>query len=461
MRMYGLRKRELGILLLGDVAAFYISLYATLLLRYLSFPSADILYNHLPPFSVLIVLWILVFMMGGLYDKHTVFFKKRLPHTILRVQFVNILLAALFFFLVPSVGIAPKLNLVIYLIISSAIIIFWRLFIFTRMGVRRSLTALIVGEGSEVEELVEEVNSNTTRYHFSFVRIVDSGETDSDAFAKRLTDAVLHEGIGIMVARPDDPVFVRHSALLFHLSVLDRRLGIVDFSKMYEEIFNRVPLSALTYSWFLRNLSRGPQKMAASIKRVFDLAAGSILAGLFLLILPFVGFFIMLEDRGPIFIRQTRVGRYGRPMTVWKLRTMRASDTGAWTGETANEVTGIGKFLRKASIDEWPQALNILTGEMSLIGPRNDIAGLAERLNVHIPFYAVRTMVKPGITGWAQVNQYYAPGNISPQSIEETKMRLAYDLYYIRHQTIFLDVVIVMRTIAAILSRFGVSLNLR
>jgi lipopolysaccharide/colanic/teichoic acid biosynthesis glycosyltransferase len=131
--------------------------------------------------------------------------------------------------------------------------------------------------------------------------------------------------------------------------------------------------------------------------------------------------------------------------------------SGEWTVEEKNDnpVTRVGHFLRQTSLDEFPQCINILRGELSLIGPRNDIEGLGKRLAQSIPYYMVRYMVRPGITGWAQINQQYEQGNISPQSVEETKMRLAYDFYYIKHRSIALDFVIALKTLKRMLFRIS------
>ncbi|MEL6804403.1 MAG: sugar transferase, partial [Bacteroidota bacterium] len=135
-----------------------------------------------------------------------------------------------------------------------------------------------------------------------------------------------------------------------------------------------------------------------------------------------------------------------------------------WTDEDkkkGNEITKVGAVLRKTSLDEVPQIWNILKGEMSLIGPRNDIVGLGARLAEEIPYYNIRNFVKPGVTGWAQTNQHYMGTNISPQSIEESRMRLSYDLYYVKNRSLMLDIEIALRTIKTLLSRFGVTIKLR
>jgi lipopolysaccharide/colanic/teichoic acid biosynthesis glycosyltransferase len=134
---------------------------------------------------------------------------------------------------------------------------------------------------------------------------------------------------------------------------------------------------------------------------------------------------------------------------------MQVSDSGAWNGETKNTVTAVGAFLRRTSLDEFPQFINVLKGEISLIGPRNDIATLGARLSEALPNYNFRYTVLPGITGWAQINQQYEQGNISPQSVSETKMRLAYDFYYLKHRSLGLDIVIALKTIKRMFFRVG------
>ena len=156
-----------------------------------------------------------------------------------------------------------------------------------------------------------------------------------------------------------------------------------------------------------------------------------------------------------MFVVQERVGRYNRHFFVRKFRTMRESDDGVWHEPDAQVATRVGKLLRRSSIDELPQFLNVLRGEMSLIGPRSDIVGIATKLAEEITYYHIRHVVKPGITGWAQTHQRYAPGNISPQSIEEARVRLAYDLYYVKNRSILLDVRIALQTLGTLIARFS------
>jgi lipopolysaccharide/colanic/teichoic acid biosynthesis glycosyltransferase len=149
-------------------------------------------------------------------------------------------------------------------------------------------------------------------------------------------------------------------------------------------------------------------------------------------------------------IKQKRIGVNGKIFNIYKFRSMTRSDGGQWLPESENKVTKVGMFIRKTRIDELPQALSVILGDMSLIGPRADIIDLGERLQKEIPYYSIRTAIKPGLSGWAQVNQ-----EKPPQSVEETKIRLSYDLYYIKYRSLSLDLLITLRTIKTLLSREG------
>ncbi|HEV7121503.1 MAG TPA: sugar transferase, partial [Candidatus Paceibacterota bacterium] len=189
-------------------------------------------------------------------------------------------------------------------------------------------------------------------------------------------------------------------------------------------------------------------------KRIIDIAGGIVMGIITVIATPFVFLAMRIEGPGPLFLVQERMGLHGELVRTYKFRSMRYSDSGKWKGEgQENYITRVGAILRQTSLDEFPQFINILRGELSLIGPRNDIRVLGERLADAIPYYGIRYAVKPGITGWAQINQQYEQGNISPQSIEETKTRLAYDFYYIKNRSLGLDIVIALKTVKRMLFR--------
>jgi lipopolysaccharide/colanic/teichoic acid biosynthesis glycosyltransferase len=209
----------------------------------------------------------------------------------------------------------------------------------------------------------------------------------------------------------------------------------------------------MNYAWVMSHISSVSPKAYDLMKRALDVFFGLIVGLAACVAYPFVAIAVKIEDKGPVFIRQQRTGKNGVPMHYYKFRSMQRNETGKWVAESSkgsNQVTRVGRFIRKTRIDELPQGLAVLKGDMSLIGPRSDIAGLGERLAKEIPYYSVRTIITPGLTGWAQINQ-----DKPPQTIEENKIRMSYDLYYIKYRSLGLDVRIILRTFRTLLSRVG------
>lgn len=450
-------KKATLLLLLGDIIVFALSLWVTLFLRYGNDFTADIWRIHATPFAALFFVWALVFYMAGLYGKEVTLFKSKLPSMILRTQMLNIVIAALFFFLLPGSGITPKTNLAIYLVISLAGIYFWRITLFPkffRPGAHEG--AALLASGEEANELKDEVQGNTHYpYEFRIIRTPSAVEANFAAFAEELE----HKRVSIVVVDMSAASAKVLLAKLYELSSQSRHsYRFVDFYRAYEEVFDRVPLSVLTYDWFLKNVSTPARGFYAFAKRTFDVAGALTMAAITLILIPFVYVAMRIEGPGPLFLRQERFGLNGSKMIAYKFRSMRFDNSASseWVKEEReNRVTRVGAVLRKTSLDEFPQFINVLRGELSLIGPRNDIWGLGERLARELPYYTVRYMVKPGLTGWAQINQQYEQGNISPQSIEETKTRLAYDFYYIKHRSLALDIIIALKTFKRMLLRVG------
>lgn len=439
----------MALLFLGDLAVFVFSLFCTLVFRYHGLPTEEILEAYVGAFTFLFAVWLLVFYMAGLYGKQVLLFRSELPQAILRTQLFNIVLAALLFFLLPDIGIAPKTNLAIYLVISLVFIFIWRLAIFPRITKPATRErAALVGSGPEVDELVNEVNNNP-RYHLQFSLIRTPAELAAqgfDAFAKELKES----GATLLVVDADHEAARLFLPAVYRLTVAQRRYQYADFYQVYEEVFDRVPLSLLRYDWFIKNVTPPSISVYTIAKRGIDIVGGLLMGIVTIIVTPFLYIAMRIEGPGEVFIAQERLGQGGTRMKAYKFRSMSFNQAASkeWVGENReNKVTKVGDILRKTSLDEFPQFLNILKGELSLIGPRNDIEGLGARLAEEIPYYGVRYTVVPGITGWAQINQKYEAGNLSPQSIEETKTRLAYDFYYIKHRSLALDLVIALKTV--------------
>ncbi len=444
-----------SLLFIGDIIAFAISLWLMLLVRYAEVPFGTRLTEHFVTFAPLFLVWLLVFYMAGLYGKHILLFKSSVLRAILQTQFLNIVLAAVYFFVVPNIGIAPKTNLILYLVISLGLIFSWRFLLFpllSRPSTRER--AVIIGKGPEVEELVKEVNSND-RYHLAFVLTIDPWDfaRNTDASMKQITEG----GITSIVVDTTHSDLQKALPAVYELSYSGNERHVLDFYKVYEEVFDRVPLSLLHNDWFVTNVSSVNTLFYAVSKRALDIVGGITMGIITLALTPFIACAMWCEGPGPIFIAQDRIGQFGKRVKSYKFRSMRFNKKASseWTIEekTQNPITKVGSFLRRTSLDEFPQFVNILTGEISLIGPRNDVEGLGKRLGEAIPYYHMRYVVTPGITGWAQINQQYEQGNISPQSIEETKTRLAYDFYYIKNRSVPLDIEIALKTVKRMLFR--------
>ena len=226
-----------------------------------------------------------------------------------------------------------------------------------------------------------------------------------------------------------------------------------DFSSFIERETGRVDLDTVNPSWLIFSDGFSSGRAVSSVaKRMFDIAASLLLLSLTLPLIALFGLLVRLDSRGPAFFRQTRVGLYGQNFSVVKLRSMRtdAEALGAqWATANDPRVTRIGRFIRKVRIDELPQAWSVLKGEMSFVGPRPERPEFVADLEDKLPYYAERHMVKPGITGWAQINYPYGA------SIEDSRHKLEYDLYYAKNYTPFLDLLILLQTLRVVLWREG------
>jgi len=222
-----------------------------------------------------------------------------------------------------------------------------------------------------------------------------------------------------------------------------------DFSSFMERETGRLDLDTLNPSWliFSDGFSSG-RALSSFAKRAFDIAASSVLLLVTFPIIALFAVLVKLDSDGPAFFRQRRIGLYGEPFEIIKLRSMRTDaeqDGARWAQKNDPRVTRLGKFIRKVRIDELPQSWSVLTGRMSFVGPRPEVPTFVDTLEEQLPFYAERHMVKPGITGWAQINYPYGA------SIKDARAKLEYDLYYAKNYTPFLDLLILLQTLRVVL----------
>jgi sugar transferase (PEP-CTERM system associated) len=235
------------------------------------------------------------------------------------------------------------------------------------------------------------------------------------------------------------------------LELLDLRLrgvAIEDASVLMERLLGRLPLDGLNPSDLIFTHGFNVTAPQQIVRRLISITASFIGLVICLPLIPFIVLAVRLSSPGSIFFRQTRVGKFGHPFTVLKFRTMRQdaeANGAAWATKNDARVTAVGKFMRKTRLDEIPQLWNVLRGEMGFVGPRPERPEFVKWLASEIPFYELRHIIRPGITGWAQVRYQYGA------TLEETKRKLEYDLYYVKHLSVGLDLLIMFETIKTIL----------
>ena len=235
------------------------------------------------------------------------------------------------------------------------------------------------------------------------------------------------------------------------IQLLESGFSIREFTQVYEELTQRVPVQFVGkdfYKYFPFNRSHS-NKLYQLLSRFFDIIFSFSVLLFFIGLLPLILIGNLIGNRGPLFYKQIRIGENGKLFHIIKLRSMlvNAESKGAqWATKDDPRITAFGKFLRNSRLDEVPQLVNVIKGEMSVIGPRPERPVFVKELSKQIPFYETRHILKPGMTGWAQVNERYGE-NV----IEDSLTKLQYDLYYIKHRDFFLDVSIITKTISTVL----------
>ena len=433
------KRREAWVLLLGDLASFIAALWLSLLLRYVEPPSSDIYFTHLVPFSLLFAAWVVSFYIAGLYEKHTVILQSKLPQVLATTQLTNSGIAVIFFYFIPFFGITPKTILFIYLFISFALVLSWRTYGYFTLGRGKINRAFLIGSGDEMKELWTEVNENPI-YNLKFVYSVDLNRADESGFWKEIVEKVYSEDVSVIVIdisnKNVEPVLPHLYNLIFS------KINFIDMHKVYEDIFDRVPLSLLKYNWFLENISTTHRTAYDAVKRIMDIFLSLLFFIISLAFYPFIVLAIKLDDGRDIFFRQERMGENNKVFKILKFRSMRD-----------DEVTRAGKILRKTRLDELPQLINVLKGDLSLIGPRPELPRLVKIYSEQIPYYNVRHLIKPGLSGWAQI--YHDSHPHHQADTLETKNKLSYDLYYIKNRSMLLDIKIALKTLRTLVSMAG------
>lgn len=426
-----------------DIALFYASLITMLTIRYgrdLSFQY----HAHLLPFTIIYLLWLLVFYIANLYDPRTFRNTTEFYTDFARAIAIAGIISIIFFYLIPIFGITPKTNLLLFIVVFTVLDGAGR-WLFNRIvGTRFKKRTLLVGASEQAKELAFFVKDNP-QLGYEIREIVPPHES------VHIRNAIERHQIDTIVISPEAYQIPAIIDSFYH--ALDRKITFFNLSTFYERLTGRVPLGAIDQVWFLENLSEGSKRAYEVAKRAGDVVFGLLFGIISLAAYPFVALAITVSSPGPLFYKQTRIGRLGKPFEMIKFRTMipnAEAGTGAvWATDNDTRVTKVGRFLRQTRLDELPQLWNIVTGEMSLVGPRAERPEFHEQLKKEIPFYEERYLIKPGLSGWAQINYRYGA------TVQDAAEKLQYDLYYIKNRSPVLDVGIILKTIRISLQQAG------
>lgn len=454
------------VLLLGDLLVFTLALWVSLTVRYFFLPYGSYLWSyrfflegHLLPFSLIFLMWILVLYLAGFYSALVIGYRLSLAQALIRVHLINSVIAVVFFYIfLPYFFLAPKVNLLLYLIFSFALLFLWRAWNMPFLKNAFGGGALyFIGPEPELGELVQAFLRNP---YYSNIKVVGAKRADEIKSASDIDLSALERtgslGEFAAVVSPTSigaPYQHNEAIVRKFYAPIFRGVQFFSFQKFYESVFHKIPTSLIDEAWLLENISSPSRAIYDLVKRLVDVVISFLAGAVSLVFYPFIILVIKLDDGGPVFYVPERAGQNGKKFKPFKFRTMKVGAPVSWLKKNDPRVTRVGKFLRKTSLDELPQLWNVFLGDISLVGPRPDVADFARELEEKIPYYKVRTLIKPGLTGWAQVSQKVK--GLNPSSVEETKERLAYDLYYIKNRSFLLDLAIILKTLHLVLSRIG------
>lgn len=432
------------ILLIGDLAMLYLSLWLSLQIRVLLNTSLESLWEkNLVYFLPVFLIWILVLYIGGAYKLNLVYNSGRFRLTTVNSIVSAFLLSIIYFYLNQS-EIAPKTILVIFALVFGLLFFIWRsIFNFFVKSYLPKNNLAFIGWNKSIENLLEDVK-NQPHHGFNTALVFKNTEDIAN-----LPAIIREKNIHTIVISNELSTDTKLNEILFDCLPLNVAFYTqIDF---YESINGKVPTESIDQNWFISNLNEGNRHYFNIFKRVTDLVLSSVLLIISFPFWPLIALAIKLESRGPVFFKQKRVGLNEKVFEMLKFRTMKTiGNDGSMTKEKDNRITKLGNFLRKTRLDEIPQVINILRGEMSFIGPRPERPEYVEELAKQIPFYKTRLLIKPGVSGWDQISGIYH----SP-SLEDTMEKLQYDLYYLKHRSIYFDLGIFLKTAATVLGRGG------
>lgn len=428
------------LLLIVDALILFVAMTLVVVARKGGNPSLTYLVRHFDLFTILFPMWILMYFIEGLYTLKT-YNPANLPISILRGTLFSLAVSVIVIYIIPPKLLTPKTNLVLIASVAIPLLYSWRRFFFSYFGAASRLRSTVVIGSPDTIALVEDEIKR--KPHLGY-KVVSSYTSD----LSQVPDMKDVELIAI------ERNVTKNSELYKEIfGILGSGVEIIDLAKFAEKISGKIPIRAIDESWFIEYCGHQESRSYDVLKNLIDRTV-AILMMIMLIPLAIVLLPVLLIVHGrPIFFKQVRTGLNNQPFTLYKLRSMviDAEKTGAqWAKPGDARITPLGKILRKSRLDELPQLINILKGEMSLVGPRPERPEIiSDKLAPHIPYYSLRHLVKPGVTGWAQVTFRYG------FSQEDSMEKLQYDLFYVKNRNIWLDILVIIKTIKTVLTGAG------
>jgi len=448
-------------LFLGDVVLFYAALWLALTARRFTIVPWDFFLQHVKVFSIFLPVWTGVFYVMGFYDLRRINRLVNLINTSLISFVVNLAAAsAVFYAFYLQLGLTPKTHLLLTVIFLHVLATLWRR-VWTRVVLSKILVQKVAFLGTN--QLIEEIKRDlpvTPHLGFTVVPLPEmQNVSSSDGYWRPNGRCCVDLASKVDVLVVDAEEAERNPAvggLMMSTAVMEE-IPIITHLDFYEDLYGKIPPdSAAKPSWLLSNVLHKSNQFYAVFKRALDLVGAAI--GLILTLPLTLAAYIAIKIDGgferPVFFVQKRVGHLGRRFIIWKFRTMviGASKAGPLYKEERGDsrITKLGSFLRSTRLDEIPQLWNVLKGDMSLVGPRPEWTREVRILELSVPHYHLRHLIKPGVTGWAQIN-YHATSS-QAESVE----KLHYDLYYVKNMSLALDLGIILRTFRRIFQKDSV-----
>ena len=421
-------------LFLGDILLLYAALAGALLIRYGVGEFGASFDTHVGPFSKLFLLWLIILYIADLYRPAALRSRAAIWRSLLRVVAIAVVASTVVFYLFGSeFSLTPKTNLLIFGALFLALDGLWRTTVRSRFAAGAA-NLIVVGTSPLTAAIIQHLRENPQTGY----RVVDWLERPDAAALQTLPTRIAEHRAGMVVF--ERRTLLNPDALAAAYRLLPREVALLTSTDIYETTFERVPLAEIDETWFIRNITTR-RRFYDALKRALDLAASAILLVILSPLLLLIALMVAATSRGPVIFRQSRIGKLGRPFTLYKFRIMVKNHDGSPVTLTNDpRFTRAGKFLNFTHLNELPQLWNVLRGDLSLTGPRPESAELVTEY-ASLPYYNVRHVVKPGVTGWAQIN--FKPST----SREEAFEKLSYDIYYIAHRSLLLDLLIIFRTV--------------